>query len=376
MPRLIAALPEGPVDIIGDIHGEIDALDRLLEKLGVDVAARRATRPLVFVGDLVDRGPDSVAVVQRVADLVDAGLATVVLGNHELNLLQGDRKQGNGWFWGEGGGGAPDHFTLTRQGVGVRHLFQSRGATESERRFILDFFRTLPLVAQNTHLRVVHAAPQPDAIASLPVEGDVVALAAEADARTRAALDALDIREKARQERARWADLRDYNLRPTEMLEHVALEAKAEQSQNPISILTSGLEMRIDYKDIFYAGGKWRFVARDPWWTQYGAEESEPDPHFVVVGHYWRRRPGQHNPDKADVWRSDRDYGWSGPRERAFCVDFSVGRRFAERVNGVHPSAFAGGLAALRWPEGAVVFDDRPDAVTTGLSAPAALRKG
>ena len=71
MTRLRVALPEGPLDIIGDIHGEIDALRVLLTRLGVDLARRRAPRHLVFVGDLVDRGPDSVAVVQLVADLVD-----------------------------------------------------------------------------------------------------------------------------------------------------------------------------------------------------------------------------------------------------------------------------------------------------------------
>ena len=169
MPRLTAPLPEGPLDILGDIHGEIDALRAVLERLGVDVAARRARRPLVFVGDLVDRGPDSVAVVQLVADLVEKGQAHVVLGNHELNLLQADRKEGNGWAWdGLGPDGQPDHFTRKVGGVGVGRPFESRVATDSERRFILDFMGTLPLVLQRPDLRVVHAAPHTPALAGLP----------------------------------------------------------------------------------------------------------------------------------------------------------------------------------------------------------------
>ncbi|MBM4381406.1 MAG: metallophosphoesterase, partial [Deltaproteobacteria bacterium] len=94
MPRLFQLLPGGPLDIIGDVHGEAEALLRLLARLGVDVGRRRAARPLVFVGDLVDRGPDSVTVVEVVSRLQEAGLAHCVAGNHELNALAGESKEG------------------------------------------------------------------------------------------------------------------------------------------------------------------------------------------------------------------------------------------------------------------------------------------
>jgi len=55
---------------------------------------------LVFVGDLVDRGPDSVSIVEFVRKIVSSGKAQMVLGNHEMNLLRGERKHGNHWFWG------------------------------------------------------------------------------------------------------------------------------------------------------------------------------------------------------------------------------------------------------------------------------------
>ena len=94
-------LPDGPLDIIGDVHGELGALRALLDRLGVDVDAGTATRPVVFVGDLVDRGPDSPGVVAVVRRLVEAGVAHCIIGNHELNLLLGLRKEGNGWAWGD-----------------------------------------------------------------------------------------------------------------------------------------------------------------------------------------------------------------------------------------------------------------------------------
>ena len=375
MPRLIAPLPEGPLDILGDIHGEIDALRAVLERLGVDVAARRAPRPLVFVGDLVDRGPDSVAVVQLVADLVEKGQAHVVLGNHELNLLQADRKEGNGWAWdGLGPDGQADHFTHKVGGVGLRRPFDSRLASAAERRFILDFLGTLPLVLERPDLRVVHAAPHAPALASLPVEADVVAMAAAYDREIHADLEARGVLARARAERSAWAELRDFNLEPTELLENVAIQNAAEQAGNPISVLTSGLEERVPYSQHFYAGGKWRFVSRSRWWRGYGAEASAgvgPPPPFTVVGHYWRRRSAREIADKANTWANGDWLGWAGPLGRAFCVDFSVGRRFAERADG-RASGFAGGLGALRWPEGTLIFDDSDDIFDTRPGVPCA----
>ena len=100
MIQLRQSLPDGPFDLIGDVHGEYDALRELVHHLGGDLEAGRVARPLVFVGDLVDRGPDSVAVLSAYRRLAEQGLAYCVLGNHELNLLRGEKKEGNGWFRG------------------------------------------------------------------------------------------------------------------------------------------------------------------------------------------------------------------------------------------------------------------------------------
>ncbi|MBM7440620.1 polynucleotide kinase-phosphatase [Streptomyces sp. HB132] len=76
----------GPFDIIGDIHGCSAELDTLLGKLGYEGGAHPEGRTAVFVGDLVDRGPDSPGVLRRVMSMVASGDALCVPGNHENKL--------------------------------------------------------------------------------------------------------------------------------------------------------------------------------------------------------------------------------------------------------------------------------------------------
>lgn len=73
----------GPFDIIGDIHGCASELDSLLGKLGYTDGVHPDGRTAVFVGDLVDRGPDSPGVLRRVMAMVKSGNALCVPGNHE-----------------------------------------------------------------------------------------------------------------------------------------------------------------------------------------------------------------------------------------------------------------------------------------------------
>ena len=91
----------GPFDIIGDVHGCIDELLALLEKLGYTVTL--VTRPTgelgyevqapegrkaIFLGDLVDRGPDVPAVLRLAMDMAAAGTALCVPGNHDVKLVR------------------------------------------------------------------------------------------------------------------------------------------------------------------------------------------------------------------------------------------------------------------------------------------------
>lgn len=86
----------GPFDIIGDIHGCRSELETLLGRLGYALVRDALGRPVdaahpegrtaVFVGDLVDRGPDSPGVLRLVMGMVGAGHALCVPGNHENKL--------------------------------------------------------------------------------------------------------------------------------------------------------------------------------------------------------------------------------------------------------------------------------------------------
>ena len=82
-----------PFDVVGDVHGCLDELVALLERLGYAVAADGAWRHpqgrrLVFVGDLVDRGPDVAGVLDLVMRAVEAGSAFCVPGNHDDKLMR------------------------------------------------------------------------------------------------------------------------------------------------------------------------------------------------------------------------------------------------------------------------------------------------
>ncbi|MEU1986293.1 polynucleotide kinase-phosphatase [Nocardia sp. NPDC019395] len=88
----------GPFDVIGDVHGCRAELETLLAALGYRIgrdAAGRAVgarhpegRTAVFVGDLVDRGPDTPGVLRLVMGMVGAGDALCVTGNHENKLVR------------------------------------------------------------------------------------------------------------------------------------------------------------------------------------------------------------------------------------------------------------------------------------------------
>jgi hypothetical protein len=327
------------VDVIGDVHGEIDSLRSLLKGLGCDIERARVERPIVFLGDLVDRGPDSVAVVELVEHLVRSGVAQMVLGNHEFNLLRGDEKEGNGWFseqrvrpdgWHHGGSFVP---------------FPSRQATPYERATIRAFLTRMPLTLEGPSLRVVHAAWSADAIARLSGLASVE--------------DALGVEEGPESDRIAMrfpdaptlAQILDPSARPP-LHEGFARALADAQNANAAKVLTSGLERPVPAGvEPVFVGGKWRLTERDPWW------ESDDDPRPVVFGHYWRRRSVGGTPFKAWVFGGAKPDAWLGRHGQAFCVDYSVGYRFRARHLGSDDRReFA--LGALRMPEALLRFDD------------------
>ena len=86
----------GPFDIVGDVHGCLDELLEVMSQLGYAVEREagefKVTSPvgrtLVFVGDLVDRGPATPDVLRLAMTMVDAGQAICVPGNHDIKLVK------------------------------------------------------------------------------------------------------------------------------------------------------------------------------------------------------------------------------------------------------------------------------------------------
>ncbi len=296
MKSLVQNLSEGPLDVVGDVHGDIDALRELFSHLGYDTAGNHPdSRQLVFLGDLTDRGPDSVAVVRCVRQLIDSSNAQCILGNHELNILLNQRKFDNGWFFGE-----PFHDEATNEIV-VQEL-----ADDVIRGEVVDFFRSLPLVLQREDVRAVHACWQPE----------MVAMASEA-------VDVVEFYKKHR-----------YNinlgLAIRSDLEDWQRELRL-QNLNPVKVLTSGLEVKAT--EPFSGNGKTRRLERFPWWQEYEDEA------YCFFGHY------------------SQPYGQPRGQSRAICVDYGVGRRWIPKDPGDRsPDKWR--LAAIRYPELQIVFDN------------------
>ena len=113
-----ASVPPGErVYAIGDIHGRLDLLDRLLDMIAAyETACPCAGTRLIFLGDYIDRGADSRGVIERLVRSLPGGLTAHFLrGNHEavmLRCLEGPAMFGN---WAANGGLA----TLKSYGVNV-----------------------------------------------------------------------------------------------------------------------------------------------------------------------------------------------------------------------------------------------------------------
>lgn len=97
-PPRMRRIPDGQrVYAVGDIHGRLDLLDALLAMIEADSALRgEADTLIIFLGDLVDRGPDSRGVVERLIAYRKGPIATrFLMGNHEevfLRAVGGDHK--------------------------------------------------------------------------------------------------------------------------------------------------------------------------------------------------------------------------------------------------------------------------------------------
>ena len=138
-------------DIIGDIHGHAQALHRLLDKLGYAREAqgyRHPNRKTLFVGDLIDRGPDQREVLETVRAMVDSGQARMVLGNHEFNAI--------GWYF-RNSTDEPLRIHSEKNFAQHQTFLEAVGADSPLHREWVEWFMTLPLWLKLDELNLVHA---------------------------------------------------------------------------------------------------------------------------------------------------------------------------------------------------------------------------
>lgn len=316
---LVRELFEGPIDVIGDVHGEITALRALLHQLGYDDRGHHPEgRRLVFVGDLGDRGEDSPGVIEWVRDRVLEGRAQAVLGNHDFNALEaaagGEMKTELSWLFEEAR-------PYAHHGRRVPQVL-ARGKRRED---ILAFLRTLPVALERggeLPVRVVHAAWDSALIARIRCRRDVVQIYRE---------------EKQILERA--ATLASGMDDTARKLLH--------QNGNAIKYLTSGLEGR-STKPI-QINEAHRYEVRLPWWREYR------DPILCIIGHYWRIMLAGESKFESlfDGLPLEAVHG-QGP---VMCIDYSVGKRFRERMQPRFEGQYQSRLGALRLPEKCLFFD-------------------
>lgn len=140
-------------DIIGDVHGCADDLEELLIDLDYGVvpswgAYGHPDRQAIFVGDLIDRGPHQLRVLEIVKAMVDAGSARIVMGNHEFNALAYATED-------------PQNPSSSLRPHSAKNDYQHAAfleqLTNEQRSYYLAWFRTFPLWLDLGELRIVHA---------------------------------------------------------------------------------------------------------------------------------------------------------------------------------------------------------------------------
>ncbi len=151
-------------DIIPDIHGHADKLEKALEQLGYRRLRgvwrhSNPKRQCLFLGDFIDRGPDNAAVIRIVRNMIDAGSAQAIMGNHELNAIHFHTNNPE-----TGQPLRPWTGKNLRQHQSFIKEFPAGGSAAAK---AINWMQSLPLFLDLPHFRLVHACWAQDKIDQL-----------------------------------------------------------------------------------------------------------------------------------------------------------------------------------------------------------------
>lgn len=302
-------------DVIGDVHGMGKELVALLRHLGYDDSAgyfAHPTRCVVFVGDLIDRGPEQLLVLETARAMVDAGTASVVLGNHEFNAIAfhtPHRTIPFGFLRERSPKNLDQHKDFIAQ-VGLGSTLHGE---------VIEWFRTLPLWLDLDGLRVVHACWDEASKAKLAdgstLTDDVLHAAVVKGTPEYHAIEVLlkgpeipidppyHDKDGHHREHARYAW-----WRPDAKTMFDAIE------------VPSGLTAHVDGEGPGTNGPAWELAAPDAPITERPVDPYPADAPPVLFGHYWRTGT-PHEPESPNVACTDFSackggdlvaYRWSG----------------------------------------------------------------
>lgn len=158
-------LPEAAgYDLIGDIHGCAHTLERLLHQLDYRKSNgvwQHPDRKVIFLGDIVDRGPRIRESLELVYNMVQAGEAACIMGNHEHNAITYCTPAPEGFADDYLRSHNPRHTRL------IKETLDQFADAQDEWETYLQWFKTLPLYLESDQFRVVHASWDGDLIRTL-----------------------------------------------------------------------------------------------------------------------------------------------------------------------------------------------------------------
>lgn len=293
-------------DIIGDVHGCADELERLLHNMGyqeVDGAWRHPDRQAVFVGDFIDRGPHQLRAVAIPKAMVEAGNALAVIGNHEFNAASLGSKDHSG-KWNR------DH---TERNLDQSAVFLDAARFGSANHHeILDWFKTLPVWLDLDGIRVVHACWHPSSMKVLqpllsPAGSLTDELIIKANIRGSAAYNAVEVVLKGPE-----AELDGYSYKDKDG--HSRSSGRVTWWDPEATTLQNGIRLAADWSIFDPEGQQVEHLPNAPLpeWVR-GITPTDVDRSPVCFGHYWFTVGAQ-------------DESLSVIDAKSACVDFSAVR--------------------------------------------------